>query len=364
MNQLLILGNGFDLSCNLESTYSNFFKWRKEKLMSNVSAKLLLTRIERHDNLNNDDVRELMAKVDPKLKINDWDILFTLRKLRNKPRWSDIEYAIYTIITNLLVDNNQSSDDDQFTKDVKRYLFNDQVNNDSIKDDLLKSLGQMEEVFSEFILERIKLTTGYPNKAKSLLMNLTNCLDNVDVVSFNYTLSMIDVKDMGLNFNSWTNVHGNYNYKQLNDETDKVRVDDKQYFRPLFSVDGYYDDCDQFISDDRIIFTKTHRLEKTNHSYYEKLSFSNIDVVKVYGFSFGRSDLSAMKIVFNHIHLTTSNVVIECYYHVEPGEGDIDARNSFEENLESMVNCYGYSLNINELYLTLKCKGRIKLIKS
>lgn len=33
--QILIIGNGFDLACGLDSSYKNFFKWRFDKLKDN-----------------------------------------------------------------------------------------------------------------------------------------------------------------------------------------------------------------------------------------------------------------------------------------------------------------------------------------
>ncbi|WP_057738185.1 hypothetical protein [Liquorilactobacillus uvarum] len=40
--QLLILGNGFDLACGLDSNYESFFNWRLGNLMEYVDKEMIL----------------------------------------------------------------------------------------------------------------------------------------------------------------------------------------------------------------------------------------------------------------------------------------------------------------------------------
>lgn len=201
-------------------------------------------------------------------------------------------------------------------------------------------------------------TENYFESAKSKLLELTNNADGVDVVSFNYTLSNIDIKDMNLNLKSWTNIHGNARYRAQGSDLKQLNL-----FRPLLSIDGYYDDYDQMVSDNRLSFTKEHRLAQENHSYDNLQSFGNIDIFKSYGFSFGRSDWTAIKEIFNRIQLTETNVILECYFHVQDRRNEEDERNAFEFNLSKLLNRYGEKFNVENLYLKLKQKGRVRLVR-
>lgn len=50
--QLVILGNGFDLSCGLKSTYNDFFEWRLNRLFGTTDADSIIEKLNKAD-LNN-----------------------------------------------------------------------------------------------------------------------------------------------------------------------------------------------------------------------------------------------------------------------------------------------------------------------
>lgn len=143
MNELLILGNGFDLSCGLASSYNDFFKWRMKSLFgtndfddirkllnkeikpederskSKLASALQSTTIERlnapsliSNSVNSS--KEMLEHKDYFLENQDskwkefdtltrWDIFFIYAEKclsdKDYPEWQDIERLIANIVT-------------------------------------------------------------------------------------------------------------------------------------------------------------------------------------------------------------------------------------------------------------------------
>lgn len=73
-NQLIIIGNGFDLACGLESSYQAFFK--------NRFADLQLNNYSDYENFASDS-----TKIPHK---NVWDLIFLFEKNHSLSRWGEI----------------------------------------------------------------------------------------------------------------------------------------------------------------------------------------------------------------------------------------------------------------------------------
>ena len=108
VKQLVILGNGFDLACGLNSTYDEFFKERFEKVDTDkIIDTLLAHKPNSHgsalnlkvyglnpvfkkftDNLNPDENYEV--------KVNYFDLLFmaTNRYMKADKSWSSVEQIL------------------------------------------------------------------------------------------------------------------------------------------------------------------------------------------------------------------------------------------------------------------------------
>lgn len=77
--ELIILGNGFDLACGLKSSYKNFFKYRLFRLSMKNNIKL--------SSLN---LAKKLEKAEKQPTI--WDLIFESEsKNKNDTRWSNIE---------------------------------------------------------------------------------------------------------------------------------------------------------------------------------------------------------------------------------------------------------------------------------
>lgn len=90
INQLIILGNGFDLACGLKSQYKDFFEYRYSNLGEKPFDKLKES-IESGQTSS-----ELLNTEDLFCEINAWDLIFTkYHKDDNDPKsWRDVESSI------------------------------------------------------------------------------------------------------------------------------------------------------------------------------------------------------------------------------------------------------------------------------
>lgn len=98
-NQLLILGNGFDLECNLQSRFVDYFKTREGKPW------LLPIIIKWRENPN-----------DPE---NVWDHIFLREKESNPGDWKDVESLILKWILKDKLDDFR----DATASITRRYVF-------------------------------------------------------------------------------------------------------------------------------------------------------------------------------------------------------------------------------------------------
>ena len=250
MEQLLIIGNGFDLACHLETRYNDFFKWRFEQLFGNTSKLDIKNKIR--DLTKNFD-RELYNPKSKNVKLENnlaecfgsqidlstitvWDYIFLFgddffEETNGDVQWQDIEKMIYNVMT-VALDNNFDNNFDkehlinhisslnlnltfkeenknnikiQFYKYIKYFFIKrlGEPRKDTAYNALL-SLNKFENIFSQFILEEERDKADYKKNAKKLLMklyisanndfkdNTSNSPDICSVLSFNYTLRAID----------------------------------------------------------------------------------------------------------------------------------------------------------------------------
>ena len=141
-DRLIVLGNGFDLACGLNSSYANFFAYRFKKILKenkyvipgsgNDADIFYLTREFYKSNSKN------LGKIaiTPNLTLwNFWDILFLSQNASDSPlmadsNWCDIESTIRKVVTSVLFNKGEKAYDEEHIND---YLV-------SPIDQLIKSL--------------------------------------------------------------------------------------------------------------------------------------------------------------------------------------------------------------------------------
>lgn len=174
IKQIIIIGNGFDINCGLQSSYKDFFKWRFDRLKKSTEFDDKLKEIENHfnneDNYNSEHL--IIAKTQD---ISLWDFIFWYAKdcfEEELEKWKDVEDVIYSVVSIALINNsyaenirfkhkNNLSDPDYdiYKKkflDVLSYITGkNALKKVEIAENLLTSLHVFEEKFADFIKKKI-----------------------------------------------------------------------------------------------------------------------------------------------------------------------------------------------------------------
>lgn len=327
--QILILGNGFDLACGLETRYEDFFNWRMEKIKDIVAVqnkeyyKLFMKGPNRYHEKINSAIRgytiiekDAMHSFGDVYKnavndiinilnsnVNFFDFYFYINNIRSG-NWSNIETEIAKIVKKV---QNYTISSEVKAISYLREKYNTRMSqlsntlNDELYDLLLTiffekccisrklnyfeilmvELKKFEREFKEYINEQIDNIneSKYISKYFKNLHKLIN-QEFTYIINFNYT----SFENLNMNSNKLfieNNVHGKH---------DKVTI---------FGIDQT--GCD-FICDD-YIFTKTFRKieEKTDIRSlpHNKEKLSEKQSIIFYGHSLAKADYSYFQSLFD-----------------------------------------------------------------
>lgn len=195
--QLIILGNGFDIQCGLKSTYKDFFNKRFKEVFGSVNSEVSYKDLEQQYNSIKHTISELIGKhrlhadifselikrltLDGAKNITRWDFYllatnYLLHDGDTNILWRDVETDIYIIVTALLTheynttNKNLRSDEDKNNTDIKKvenfiedliWLDGESGRSEDGKydeeraEELLKELIIFEKVFAEFIKKQM-----------------------------------------------------------------------------------------------------------------------------------------------------------------------------------------------------------------
>lgn len=366
MKQLIVLGNGFDLSCGLKSSYSDFFLQRfselfcdgKDKAESFEEMKETL-ELKRNEILRdiNDITRDSYYTIPNgcdyfKLcskkwcsndTLNRWDVIFLFAQVCigkdiNLYEWQDVESIIYEVVSIALTPSLQFKSKVSYKesaivgKDTGEQFFNKIVSHISqigkkgdiagIATELLSELKKFETLFAKFIEEQFELNRNdeYISSAVDLLQDIsrlsayeqgnTENIEQIDVLSFNYSLDenfRKVIKDSRIN--SWSNIHGVASFKIPNAIKNKTDYNkDLGLPAPIFGVDNHDIVNETNETDLRISFTKPYRVIENNvNGIRESTGYEGVDLISIYGHSLGRADYSYFEALFDENNLYHSN---------------------------------------------------------
>lgn len=399
LNELLIIGNGFDLQCKLKTKYEDFFskkygidflteKYLKKsheltELQCKQKAVNSFVNVFREGIYNLDIEKFIQSNStsygylinyfkqifrqnfpDFEPALTNWDIIFItsyiLMSKRDKFQWVDIEKMIFKVVTVVLTDNRDVFLHSEFLNDQARMKFVDIVqycfkDNKDTPTSMLDSLKNFEKSFALYIKSLIYSSKQfYFERAEKLLKYLVlshnNATIHLDVINFNYSLDeniinqMID-KDhfSNISFNSWTNIHGvalwndSYTRSQIN----KLHYKYKRLAPPIFGIDWHdilATTNDGGFHDPRIIFTKSFRLidNQVNNMRDKKHQFQkNINKIVFFGHSLGPADYSYFESLFDIYNIYDSNVELNFYY--KKYSTDFQDRLSAQKTLEKII---------------------------
>lgn len=349
-HQLLIIGNGFDISCGLRSRFSDFFEGR-------------ILKLEAADNLEGDELVKFCA--DKHLTV--WDLILASRHAipggYMKANWCDVEFAIAAAVLDLDYDRDEinpkyeavtaysiseylyrlaregKKDEpkreqgsralnfgqfemvvpplESFSGDVRKtasYLRaaypSEEWDKQLVLQTMLAELHKLENEFRTYMAKAVNENEEYCEKSFNLLSQLIDygislekdTIKETTVLDFNYTTPPVPsgIKSKVVDF---FNVHG--------------KIDSEI----VFGIDGtgHMDDFES------IQFTKTYRLlglrsvRSPRPIAYGKDSFVRMGktetvAIKFFGHSLSSADYSYFQSVFDIVGLYDSDVKLYFFF--------------------------------------------------
>ena len=354
-HQLLIIGNGFDLECGLNSTFGDFFSTAREAL---TPTKFL------HEGACYETWKNSVSN--PNLTI--WDLIL---KGQRKGGWCDIEAAILkqisdidsmfsnlTSIRDLIseeIANNGDYDHGEFQRfqishDIYEYLsLHDNMTAISSKKNLslflLYELHRLESAFAEFLRKQAwgetldecanaekRVETSYETTAKTKLHILLSFAlqsddrrsDTCSILSFNYT-GPFDISSNKIGQRvAYTNIHG------ICSEGEEI----------IFGIDGKETLVDEITRP----FTKTYRLLSLGGPKARDVVRSDTQCIKFYGHSLSGADYSYFQAVFDAVHLYSSDVSLVFFYRCFDERDPLIHRSEMMDKVINLLTAYGTTL--------------------
>ena len=354
-HQLLIIGNGFDLECGLNSTFGDFFSTAREPLTPTGFL---------HEGVWYETWKNSVSKPNSTI----WDLIL---KGQREGGWCDIEAAILeqvsdidkifsklNSIRNLIsprMGYSGSYDRErlqrfQISYDIYEYLsLHDKMTAISSKKNLslflLSELHRLEGAFAEYLRKQAwgetldecanaekRVETYYEATAKAKLHILLSFAlqsddrrsDTYSILSFNYTGPFdISSKKIGQRV-AYTNIHG------ICREGEEI----------IFGIDGK----ENLVNKIARPFTKTYRLLGLGGPKAQDIVRSDTQCIKFYGHSLSDADYSYFQAIFDAVHLYSSDVSLVFFYRCFDEKDPLNHRSEMMNKVINLLTAYGATL--------------------
>jgi hypothetical protein len=347
MEQLVVLGNGFDLACQLKSKYSDFYQSKyKEPYKSLLDEFCLnISKINMHEEIGStvdffnklEDDKEFEQLLESSNALNIWDIIFGSRFYENvkSKSWTDIEQTIEKYIIRLYRACIKGEDRASYLPIIVVLEFKMRVKWENLVHEIEQKGEKIEfawEYYSEILLEQLNKFennfTAYLNGAinnrvykqsvSELFMEIIQRYDaegtsrkislnelTTNVLSFNYTEVEKVGQQKNVLINEFRNVHG-----KLSRARDGIIFGiDLQQLKKSES-DETRDNQQSFLE-----FTKTFRTLKMVKSFgTQKLYSKETKQIKFYGHGLGEADYSYFMSIFDAVELYSGETVLVFFY--------------------------------------------------
>ncbi|WHK76487.1 AbiH family protein (plasmid) [Enterococcus faecalis] len=359
-NQIIILGNGFDLACDLKSSYNNFLKFQMENVKPTTTFESIKQSIDSIDEKEDLDLIKNNQQVSEKLKeiystgLNIWTLLLInyYDEKDEKLKWQDIEEKIHFYLKKHLIKLTKGPQFHEYIQSSREIrnavilvkglaLFRKVAinSNEKIAEFLLEELHNLEKIFNNYLFENagyIGATSSnsgsmYFDKAHNLLEKLANLDVNsaekikYNVMSFNYTnpwdshkwSSEFSINSSFTNPIKYINVHGEA-VKDHKKSTENVN-------RIIFGIDNK----DIETSSEEYIFTKKYRTlvnysdtSKSTRATDANIFDNSVKIIKFFGHSLGDADYRYFQQMFDYYNLY-GNDDLKLYFYFRPYDDKI-----------------------------------------
>lgn len=357
--QLIIIGNGFDLQCGLRSTFGDFFQSRFAVIADIPDCKrgtwdaiVQDTDLTLWDFILEANIDSLWCDIEG--VIGRWVLSAGTPDSDAPPPFSKavkfFKDCPFTDGAFVLVNGrreNEQDDESHMYGNMARYAWtlhpeiaDDGYDYDSFMAFLRQELLKLEHAFGEYLAHEVETNESYAEKCKTFYQAIErdgkksgdDYYSFTSVLSFNYT-DLIEQFFDGGEDGAFVNIHG-----KLGGEI-------------IFGIDGK--DC--MDNPNAVSFTKTFRLMRRGGSRTDKLirtaNSSNLqdatDVIKFYGHSLGKADYSYFQSIFDGVDLYESKTVLVFYYPYD----DVDEskneewRNGLANSINDLLVDYGATLD-------------------
>ncbi|MDB8858793.1 AbiH family protein [Pediococcus acidilactici] len=404
VNQLIILGNGFDLSANLKTKYSDFFDYLLKE-MGEVSfleekpkgCKSYIYRKYKYSN----------GKSKFKEMFNFWSGFFTTlstTSIGKKLQWMDVEgnikevvtlisknygeYSVYQDLLNLFeediepVFNNKSELMETYFKDWIHFLIEKNVKSagdaNDILDILISDLNKFEKQFSEYLCENvinkeiscIEDTNNRLYKRRQFLLKIVRDgfshtpTEDTQILNFNYT--PIYQRELGGDhFNLGNEIKYIHGRLEWDEEKNNFKAGSVIFGIDDTNLVNQAGNEDESLEEKLYKFGKTYRI--LNSEDNTSLNLENkIDLIKFYGHSLNTADYAYFQSIFDKVDLYGSNVKL-CFYYGDFEKNCDENKKKFMDRIYKLIETYGqntfknnFEIRGKNLLHKLILEGRIK----
>ncbi|MGM9899996.1 MAG: AbiH family protein [Bacilli bacterium] len=317
-NVKLIIGNGFDLSCNLHTKYSDYFLHDNSKNEILKQWKInFATKVGTYANFTNKIANrsDFWVDFEHSEEANFWDIFFFIISYEETEienwTWYDIEKIMESWLHNKY--DRGYSNNDSF--DAVYEIINANISMSYVDDDLLylaafcykfngeKEFKDKKEFYNFLLCELKKFEANFGKYIYSQQYN--DCYSSFGII--NETVSFFNASEKLIkslcNVNNLVSIDS-FNYGDVHkDFMPKLHHINGDIASPIFGTDS-----NAFSSlDDRYIFSKTNRrmqLDFCSQNISERLKCDNL---VIFGSSLSNSDYSYFFSVFDDMRILDEN---------------------------------------------------------
>lgn len=319
MEELIVLGNGFDISCGLKSRYADFYNYRYtssfldkiEDFYINDSESdtdinfwdivLASPHIEDVHNADWKDIESLLTKYliivrDNNTYLNSWITHYnnpwTSKTSLERPSLNNEVHFAIVALARISHKKYQKYFGLKTAKEEERQSF--------ISDILIEELRNYELLFKNYLEQE---TVGNSNYYSSCERKLDTII-KADKARPEALIPGLRIKVLTFNYTSPFHVHATkkiHGIKNVHGSIEKNNI--------IFGIDEFSDASEDFVK-----FTKTYRTLSMTKDQNGNLYSKELQTIKFFGHSLGEADYSYFQSIFDGIDLYGSEVKLIFYY--------------------------------------------------
>ncbi|CAK1237642.1 hypothetical protein R55210_AODCCCNP_00668 [Fructobacillus fructosus] len=361
-DQLLVLGNGFDLNVGLKSSFSDYFNQRFPNIgdeVNDVNQHELIESSEyniwdiivrfirnyqRGFELNNwSDLEKLLFDVmcstneesnNPLLKYNLIDQLCQVHDRRNResfePVWEEPDKNDF--IFKQIIRKAYSTQYELFYPILEGVYSHDDMGN-TMATILLKELNKMEADFSDYLSRQVKSNSHYDFRSRMLLEQLANTskFERTKILSFNYTNPFINIE-----IESYRLIHGNLVDRNVifGLDVDSLSYENEEDDNIYFSG---------FSKQNRVMDNLFKNKEQSPKNW--QFNANKINEIIFYGHSLSQADYFYFQALFDSINIYSSSAKLVFIYSVYDQKKAVEIENEYKSSIQALLTSYGKSFD-------------------